>query len=295
MVMHVQIERKDLQEVLQPVAGDLAAVERLLHGLVVDRGEPDWLGVTVSALLDAGGKRLRPSLVLLAAHAGQYDPETAVPAAAALELLHLASLVHDDVIDEGTLRRGLPTINARWGDALAILAGDYLFGKALSAVSALPSAAVRLMGTVIGELVAGEVDQQLGRGRVPGLDQYLTRIGRKTAALMAACSRMGAMLGGAAEAQVARLAEYGWWLGLTYQVVDDLLDVRGDPAVLGKTMGMDARRGIATLPAILPLEEAQAMAAGFSAQAGSEVAGLHPEWLRRTLTDLAEFALERER
>lgn len=297
-------ERGALQEILGPVSEGLAAVERLLHSLVAGPGESEWLGATASALLDAGGKRLRPALVLLSAHAGEYEAETAVPGAAALELLHLASLVHDDVIDQGTLRRGFPTVNARWGDALAILAGDHLFGKAVLAVSKLPGVAARELATVIGELVTGEVDQQLGRERVPDLDAYLDRIGRKTAALFSACCRMGARLGRVGEVQTARLTQYGWWLGLSYQVVDDLLDLRGDPAALGKPVGMDAAAGVVTLPGILlarggavtaetALQEAGAMAEGFAVQARSEVAGMSPTWLRRTLEDLAAFVVER--
>ncbi len=289
----VQAERKALWRILAPVAEDLGAVERLLHSLVAGPGDHDWLGTTGSALLDAGGKRLRPALVLLCARAGEYDPEVAVPAAAALELLHLASLVHDDVIDRGTLRRGFPTVNSRWGDALAILTGDYLFGKALLAVSALPSAAVRQMGGVIGELVGGEVDQQLGRGKKPGLDEYLNRIGRKTAALLATSCRMGAVLGRVPEAVAARLGEYGWWLGLTYQVVDDLLDVCGDPTALGKAVGLDAGQGIATLPSLLTVDEAREMASDFSRRATSGVGGLKPDWLGSTLAELAHFLVER--
>lgn len=288
----VEAERQTLRQLLSPVADGLAEVERLLHNLVAEGGD-GWLGETVSALLDAGGKRLRPALVLLAAHVGEFRPERIVPGAAAMELLHLASLVHDDVIDDGILRRGRPTVNSRWGSSLAILTGDYLFGKALVALSSLPPPAAGLMGAAIGELVAGEVDQQFSRTETPGLDRYLTCIGRKTAALMAACCRLGAGLSGASEAQVARLGEYGWWLGMTYQAVDDLLDVRGDPTALGKAVGMDAGLGIATLPALLPPEEAQGMVEGFSLQASSEVAGLKPDWLRRTLTELAGFVLER--
>ncbi|MGE5623847.1 MAG: polyprenyl synthetase family protein [Methanocella sp.] len=291
-MMQAEAERQTLQDLFSPVADGLAEVERLLHDLVAEGGG-SWLGETVAALLDAGGKRLRPALVLFSAHTGDYRPERVVPGAAAMELLHLASLVHDDVIDDGLLRRGRPTVNSRWGPALAILTGDYLFGKALLALSGLPSPAAGLMGAAIGELVAGEVDQQFSRTEAPGLDRYLTCIGRKTAALMAACCRLGAGLAGASEPVVARLGEYGWWLGMTYQAVDDLLDVRGDPATLGKAVGMDASRGITTLPALLPLEEARGMVEGFSLQASSEVAGLKPDWLRRTLTDLAGFVLER--
>lgn len=304
-------EREILRRILSPVAPELAAVERLLHSLVAGPDDHDWLGTTVSALLDAGGKRLRPALVLLSAQAGTYDPAAAVPAATALELLHLASLVHDDVIDRGTLRRGFPTVNARWGDPLAILTGDYLFAKALATVADLPPRATRQLAAALGQMVAGEVGQQLGRGGIPGVDEYLKRIGQKTASLTASCCRIGALAGQAPAAVVERLAEYGWWFGMTYQLVDDLLDVRGNPSVLGKAVGMDAAREVATLPAVLAaaeanggsggapvtreaaLEAAEAMAADFAARARSKVADIKPRWLRETFEDLAGFVLER--
>lgn len=300
---HSPGDRETLRRILAPVAEELVAVERLLHGLAAEGGDNDWLGTTVSVLLDAGGKRLRPALVLLCARAGPAGTEAALSAAAAVELLHLASLVHDDVIDRGTLRRGLPTVNSRWGDALAILTGDFLFGKAMVAAAGLPPGVLRQIGEVIGALVGGEVEQQLGRAdasdsrasqhRAPETDAYLRRSERKTAALTAAACRIGATLGGAREDTVERLAGYGRWLGLAFQVVDDLLDVDGDPAVLGKDVGVDARCGIATLPSLASREEAQDLAEKFVARARAELSGLHPVWLRRTLGELATFVLRR--
>ncbi|HHW15606.1 MAG TPA: polyprenyl synthetase family protein [Firmicutes bacterium] len=290
---HSPVEREALRRILAPVAEELVAVERLLHGLAAEGGGNDWLGTTVSVLLDAGGKRLRPALVLLCARTGPAGTEAALPAAAAVELLHLASLVHDDVIDHGTLRRGLPTVNSRWGDALAILTGDFLFGKAMVVASGLPPGVVRQIGEVIGVLVGGEVEQQLSRDQPLETGAYLRRIQRKTAALVAAACRIGATLGGAREDTVERLAQYGRWLGIAFQVVDDVLDVDGDPAVLGKAVGVDARCAIATLPALVSREKARDLAEEFVVRARAELTGLRPVWLRRTLGELAAFVLRR--
>jgi heptaprenyl diphosphate synthase len=281
----LETAKRGLTEILAPVAEELAAVEARLHALVASPDDPPWLATAVTTLLEAGGKRVRPALVVLCAHAGSPGAP-AVDAAAAVELLHLASLVHDDVIDGGRLRRGIPTINARCGDPLAILTGDYLFGKAVVALAGLPPAAVAEFGAVIGELVAGEVDQQLGRGEAPGLGQYLERIGQKTAALLATCCRLGALLGGAGPAEIDRLERYGGWFGLAYQVADDLLDVRGDADLLGKPVGMDLARGVTTLPN-------DQLAGELAARAQAELAGLEPAWLRQTLADLTIYAVQR--
>lgn len=312
-----------LRVLLAPIERDLEEVETFLRR-IVGAGEgkrpsapetPDgetWLGETAAALLSAGGKRLRPALVLLSAHAGLFRSERAVPAAAAVELLHLASLVHDDLIDQGELRRGAPTVNARWGGQLAVLMGDFLFGRALAAAAFLPAPPVTAFSTLITRLVTGEVDQFLSRQTVPGLPDYLERVGLKTASMLSACCQVGAAAGEVPEEQAAALVEYGWWLGMAYQVVDDLLDVEGDPLELGKPVGADARTGVATLPAVLAagcetslveaaapsrgrlLEQARAMAHDFSGKAVAELEPVQCPWVRALLRSLAGFVVDRQ-
>lgn len=313
-----------LRTLLAPLQRDLEEVETFLHRVVgagetertPEAGAPEgaaWLAQTAASLLSAGGKRVRPALVLLSAHAGSFRTEVAIPAAAAVELLHLASLVHDDVIDQGDVRRGLPTVNARWGGELAVLMGDYLFGRALAAAAFLPRPPLAALGTLITRLATGEVDQLFGRGRQPSLPEYLDRVGLKTASMLSTCCQVGAAAGDVPETQAAALVEYGWWLGLSYQLVDDLLDLEGDPLALGKPVGMDARTGVATLPAVLaagwetalleaapqaaPTEHAVgqswAMARDFSAKAVAELDRLERAWVRSLLRSLAVFVVDR--
>lgn len=204
-------------------------------------------------LFDAGGKRIRPALVLLSAMCGHYDLERLKPAAMAVELTHAATLVHDDVIDRSATRRGRPTVAASLGDEPAIVIGDYYFAKAyeLAARTGLP-AVVDILARAVMSICAGEVRQQSIRYRYStDISEYMDRIEAKTATLLMACCEIGAMLGGLGDSQRAALSEYGRALGFAFQIADDVLDYTGTEGEIGKPIGHDIREGFATLPLLL--------------------------------------------
>ena len=199
-----------------------------------------------------GGKRLRPALVLLSAQAcGGIRPEH-VPLAAMAELIHTASLVHDDVLDEATIRRHLDTINARWDNEASVLLGDYLFARAMCLASSLDDAfACRLISESARNMCEGELKQIESRGDYDlSESDYFEIIAGKTAALTACCCRLGAHYAGAEPAVCEALARYGHDLGVAFQIADDVLDLLGDEAAVGKSLGTDLRKQKATLPLI---------------------------------------------
>ena len=207
----------------------------------------------MTELLEAGGKRIRPALVLLAAMCGKYDPGHAVSAAMAVEVTHAATLVHDDVIDRSPTRRGRPTVAAALGDEPAIVVGDYYFAKAyeMAAWTNTPEV-VAVLAKAVMEICAGEVRQQSIRYRYStGVDEYMRRIEAKTAALLAACCDIGALLGKLDQEPRAALRSYGRELGLAFQIADDVLDYTGTEDEVGKPTGHDIREGFATLPLML--------------------------------------------
>jgi heptaprenyl diphosphate synthase len=209
-------------------------------------------------LFAAGGKRVRPALVLLAARCGAYDLEKLVPAAMAVELTHAATLVHDDVIDRSAMRRGRPTVAASLGDEPAIVIGDYYFAKAYerAAKTDTPEVVAILARTVM-NICAGEVRQQAIRYRYDtGVDEYMHRIEAKTATLLAACCDIGALLGGLKDPARSALRSYGRLVGLAFQIADDVLDYTGTEDELGKPIGHDIAEGFATLPLMIAIEEA---------------------------------------
>lgn len=204
-------------------------------------------------LFEAGGKRIRPALVLLSAMPGRYDLARLVAAAMAVELTHAATLVHDDVIDRSAVRRGRPTVAALLGDEPAIVIGDYYFAKAyeLAARTHSPEVVAILARTVM-TICAGEVRQQTIRYRFStDVDEYMRRIESKTARLVAACCDIGALLGGLEGEQRAALRTYGRELGLAFQIADDVLDYLGTEGEVGKPIGHDIAEGFATLPLML--------------------------------------------
>lgn len=205
------------------------------------------------ALFSSGGKRLRPALVFLAARLGGAGYEEAAPAAAAVELIHASTLVHDDVIDHSPTRRGAPTVAAAAGEGPAIVIGDYYFARAYGeAARAGEPRVVRLLATGVAEVCAGELHQQHERYRYrPGLYRYYRRIRLKTASLLEAACRAGAVVGGLDEERESALAAYALALGLAFQITDDLLDYLGEEAEVGKPVGHDLLEGSATLPLIL--------------------------------------------
>jgi heptaprenyl diphosphate synthase len=209
-------------------------------------------------LFAAGGKRVRPALVLLSARCGAYDLDRLTPAAMAVELTHAATLVHDDVIDRSAVRRGRPTVAAALGDEPAIVIGDFYFAKAYEHAARTDSTeVVGILARAVMEICAGEVRQQAIRYRYStGVDEYMQRIEAKTAALLAASCDIGASLAGVAPYLRSALHEYGRMLGLAFQIADDVLDYLGSEGEIGKPIGKDITEGFATLPLMLALEDA---------------------------------------
>ena len=255
----------------------LAAVERRLRE-VADTGHP-LLRAAATHLADAGGKRFRPLLALLASHFGDPSAPAAVEAALVVELTHLGSLYHDDVMDEAPVRRGAQSANTRWTNTVAILTGDYLFARASHVVADLGPQAVQIQAATFAHLVEGQIAETAGPD--PGADaveHHLRVLADKTASLIAASARLGALVAGAPGEQVEVLARYGEVVGVAFQLSDDLIDVLSDTGQSGKTPGTDLREGIATLPALLAL-----------ADPGAGGARLR-ELLARPLPDDAEHA-----
>lgn len=238
-----------------PVTEDMAKVEHLLEETIANDGEP--MAAPMGDLLRAGGKRIRPALVLLTGGLGDYRFEVLAPAAMAVELTHAATLVHDDVIDRSRLRRGMPTVAAALGDEAAIVIGDHHFAKAYAqaSLSGRPEVVHRLAAAVM-LICRGELRQQEQRYRYRlSLEAYLSRIEGKTAALLAVSAWAGAHLAGLADTAQTALHRYGIELGLAFQIVDDVLDYLGDAAEVGKPVGADLLEGHATLPLMLALGE----------------------------------------
>jgi len=234
-----------------PVDEDLAAVEAQLRKSIA--ADPPEVAGSMGDLFEAGGKRVRPALVLLAAMCGRYELSRLAPAAMAVELTHAATLVHDDVIDRSATRRGRPTVAAKLGDEPAIVIGDFYFAKAYesAAASGVPEVVDTLARAVMA-ICAGEVRQQSIRYRYQtDVDEYMQRIEAKTAVLLAACCDIGALLGGLDDVKRDALREYGRELGLAFQIADDVLDYTGTEDEVGKPIGHDIVDGFATLPLML--------------------------------------------
>ncbi|HEX9774576.1 MAG TPA: polyprenyl synthetase family protein [Actinomycetota bacterium] len=202
-------------------------------------------------LIDAGGKRLRPILTMLAGRFGDGDHGDLVRCAAAIELTHLATLYHDDVIDETTVRRGVETVNARYDNHVAVLTGDFLLARASALAAELgPYVCIRLANT-IGDLCEGEIIETAGAGSAtPSIETYLDVVKRKTASLLASSCHLGAWVAGADDQTVERLTAYGEAVGVAFQLADDVLDVAGTVDDTGKVPGTDLREGVYTLPVL---------------------------------------------
>ena len=241
---------------LPALAGDLVRVEERLEAAV--RVEDRFLGDVAGHLLGAGGKRLRPALTLSAGYAGggsQPASEAVVTGGAAVELVHLGSLYHDDVIDEAETRRGVPSVNARWSNIVAILAGDYLLAQASVLAASLGADVAGLLAATIGELCRGQVLElqhlfDIERSQ----ESYLSAIEGKTASLTATSCRIGGMVSVVSADSLDALTQFGHHLGMCYQVVDDVLDVTATEAILGKPTGNDVHEGVYTLPVIYALD-----------------------------------------
>jgi heptaprenyl diphosphate synthase len=243
---------------LAPLQDDLVRVEARLTDSV--HTEDRFLGDVAGHLLGAGGKRLRPTLALCAAYAarGASAPATdaVVTGAASVELVHLGSLYHDDVIDEAETRRGVPSVNARWSNIVAILAGDYLLAQASSLAASLGADVAGLLASTIGELCRGQVLELQHLFDVQRSEEsYLSSIEGKTASLMATACRIGGMVSDVSADTLDALTQFGQHLGMCFQVVDDVLDVTKSDAELGKPAGNDVHEGVYTLPVIYALQQ----------------------------------------
>jgi len=212
---------------------------------------------TALATLNAGGKRLRPALVLIAGQVGEYNEEKLISAAAAVELIHMASLVHDDILDGAATRRGKPTINSQWGNTVAVTAGDFLFAQAFVHLSKLNnSRVIKVACDAALALSMGELHQMETTGNCDQLiTDYLEKIYKKTAALFSASCEIGSILAQAPSKETTLLTEYGKNLGMAFQIYDDILDLEGSEETLGKPSGIDLKDGTVTLPILYALED----------------------------------------
>jgi heptaprenyl diphosphate synthase len=199
-------------------------------------------------LVEAGGKRLRPLLTLITSHYGDPTAHGIIEAAVVCELTHVATLYHDDVMDEAPLRRGVQSANSRWGNTVAILTGDYLFARTSDMLADLGSAAVHLQAQTFERLVIGQIMETQGPAEgVDPLQHYLSVVADKTGSLIAASAQFGAMLSGAPRDQIDALAAFGEKIGITFQLVDDVIDIASQSEESGKTPGTDLKEGVPTL------------------------------------------------
>jgi octaprenyl-diphosphate synthase len=322
----------DLQEILRPVDDELKQVEAVLDEQL--RSTIPLIAQIGRYIKEGGGKRIRPALLLLSCRASGYQGERAIRLAAVVEFLHTATLLHDDIIDQATVRRGRRSVNGRWGNDLSVLLGDLLFTKSMSMALAQDDVDVlRLLSDVTLSMIEGQVLEleRCADLRV-GADDQLDIIRHKTAALFSACLRIGGMLGVVGAERERALAGYGLNLGICFQIVDDLLDLVADERALGKPVANDLREGKLTLPVILMLRragapglekvqavlddrgfarvqpqelarllrdcgaegETRALAAHYAAAARSQLSALERSPYREALATLPEFVLARD-
>jgi geranylgeranyl diphosphate synthase type II len=267
-----------------------------------DDGCPDRLREAIRYSLLEGGKRLRPMLVLAAAEACGGQPDAAMPAACAVEMVHAYSLVHDDLpaMDDDDLRRGRPTCHKVFGEALAILAGDALLTLAFEVLArdihppATAAECCRVLAEAAGAsaLVGGQADDLAGQFSAGGLEALEAIHRRKTGAMFLASLRLGALVAAADRRQLTALTEYGRRMGLVFQIIDDLLDVRGDAATMGKRAGKDSHRGKLTFPAVLGVDESTRRAETLVEEACAALDPLAPH--AEPLHALAHYVVERD-
>ena len=234
---------KDLEREL--IAG-LDKVEALLSSHI--QGDYPLLIETSRHLVEAGGKRFRPLITLLASHFGKGQSDQVIAAAVVCELTHVATLYHDDVMDEAKLRRGVSSANSRWSNTVAILTGDYLFSKASDLLADLGPEAVRLQAKTFERLVIGQIQETQGaKSGDDALKHYLQVVSDKTGSLIATSARFGAMLSGADREIVETLTKFGEKIGIAFQLADDVIDISSDASQSGKVPGTDLKEGIPTL------------------------------------------------
>jgi octaprenyl-diphosphate synthase len=250
LINAAQKTRIDLVQMFEPVRADLEAVEREFERQVQSKvGVIPEIGRYIQK---SGGKRVRPAVLLMAARLCGYTGPRAVLNAAVVEFIHTATLVHDDIIDDAEVRRGQKAVHSRWGSDVTVLAGDFLYIKSMAmALTQDTLDVVRLLCDVTLRMIEGELYQLTKNGVIDiSEDEHFEIIRRKTAYLFAGCAEIGAMLGEAGQDKALALREYGFNLGVMFQLVDDLLDFTGDAANIGKPVGGDLREGKITLPII---------------------------------------------
>jgi octaprenyl-diphosphate synthase len=245
------------KEVFEMLREDLSAIEREFGRDTVSRVEA--ITEIGEYLRGGGGKRIRPVLLLLSSKLFNYQGRGAIKLGAVVEIIHTATLVHDDIIDEAETRRGRPAANTQWGNSKCVLAGDWLYMQAFKI--AVQERNFRILDTLIDltqQMVEGELLQMEKLGQLISLDEHFNLIFRKTACLFSVCMRIGGILGGATPEQEENLAQYGLDLGMAFQIVDDVLDLTASEDVLGKPVASDLREGKVTMPVIHALERCMA-------------------------------------
>jgi octaprenyl-diphosphate synthase len=248
----------ELREIVRLVEDDLVRVEALFAEQA--RSDVRLVSEIGRYIREGGGKRVRPALLLLASRLCGYREERAVVLAATVEFIHTATLLHDDIIDEATVRRGRRSVNSRWGNDITVLLGDFLYTKSMAmALSQDNLPILRLLSDVTLRMIEGEILEIERNGDMQVSDEdHLDLIRRKTADLFAACTRIGALLGAVGDEKSRALTSYGLNLGICFQMVDDLLDFTAEEKTLGKPVANDLREGKVTLPMIFLLRRADA-------------------------------------
>ena len=311
----------DINSIYRPVQPEINRVEGRLDE--VARSAPSEMVEQLKHALKDGGKRVRPALTLFAGKFFKYNLNLLIPMATGVELLHTATLIHDDTIDDSQMRRGKQSIKQRWGNTNAVLLGDYLFATSAGMVAETQNIRViKLFAQTLMTICTGEIEESVNT-----LNQrreiYYQVIGNKTASLFAAAGESGAVLSEAPEEAIQSLKEYGYNLGMSFQIVDDILDFAGQKETLGKPTESDLARGILTLPVIILLEgpnsrqahealrdkrgdritelintsvidECYAVARDFSSRASAALAGLPRNSAYDSLIGLAAYVTERD-
>jgi geranylgeranyl pyrophosphate synthase len=312
-----------IQQIFAPIQNELQQIEARLRETV--RVEYIPLANIFEMLIGSGGKRIRPALCVLATRFHPTDPEQAITLAISTELVHAATLIHDDLIDKTAVRRGSPTVNSRWSGTATVLAGDFLLARAADIAASIENFRVmRIFAQTLMTICEGEIRQDFARSHwPPNRQEYYRHIESKTASLFVAATEGGAILSGAPENEIAALKEYGRNLGMAFQMVDDILDFTADENELGKPVGSDLRQGTFTLPIFYYLEQdahaktigdfigtdierlidairnSSAIAAAKAeaqrtAQTARAALAIFPDNLyRRALLDLADYVVER--
>jgi len=320
----------ELDGVYQSIQEDLARVKEYLRSIV--RVDFPWLSQQLDYVVGGGGKGIRPALTLLSGKFYQYNLEHLLPMAASVELMHTATLIHDDAIDKSASRRGRATIYNLWGTEPAVLLGDYLFAKAGEFVAETKCPRViKLFSQTLATISSGELNQFFSAYNLKQTrEQYFKKISGKTASLFCLATESGAVLSGAPEKSVKMLRDYGYHLGIAFQIVDDILDFIGTEEELGKPVGSDLAQGTLTLPAMLLMErypednpvkqrfenkedhdniqqaielirnspivdECYAVASEYSARACQNLKGLPENSIREALLGLAEYVVARKK